>query len=134
MVLLHQFVTKLLLTLTKLRTSFVSYLSLNSVVTRYSPLWSRPSPHGFVYGNSHENFPMGHPSQECSRPNLLNFGVPMESETSEFPKDLVLYGGGHVHIRHINPLPVGRCGMLQSIPLRGPTSSSTHSHHKAEWL
>ncbi|KAM1591613.1 hypothetical protein ACFX1Z_035214 [Malus domestica] len=41
---------------------------------------------------------------------FINFGVPMESEASELPKCLVL----------------GRCGMLQSTPLRGPTSSSTH--------
>ncbi|RXH67284.1 hypothetical protein DVH24_027404 [Malus domestica] len=27
----------------------------------------------------------------------------MESEVSEFPKSLVLYGGRHVHIRHITP-------------------------------
>ncbi|RXI02027.1 hypothetical protein DVH24_015376 [Malus domestica] len=27
----------------------------------------------------------------------------MESEASEFPKGLMLYGGGHVHIRHITP-------------------------------
>ena len=26
-----------------------------------------PFPHGFVFGNSHENFPLGHPSWECSR-------------------------------------------------------------------
>ena len=25
----------------------------------------------------------------------------MEPEASEFPKNLMLYGGGHVHIRHI---------------------------------
>ena len=28
----------------------------------------------------------------------------MESEASEFPKGLLLYGVEHVHIRHITPL------------------------------
>ncbi|RXH85503.1 hypothetical protein DVH24_009324 [Malus domestica] len=49
---------------------------------------------------------LGHPSWECSRPNSLNFGVPMESEASEFQKCLVLYGDEHVHIRHITPFPL----------------------------
>ncbi|CAL8994018.1 unnamed protein product [Prunus brigantina] len=32
-----------------------------------------------------------------------------------------------------HPLSVGRCGMLQSTPLRGPMSSLAHSHHTTEW-
>ncbi|RXH86727.1 hypothetical protein DVH24_022000 [Malus domestica] len=69
-----------------------------------SPLLSHPGPrplnHGFVSGNSYENFPVGHPSWDCSCAISLNFGVPMEPEVSELPKGLVLYGGGHVHLRH----------------------------------
>ncbi|RXH96239.1 hypothetical protein DVH24_008743 [Malus domestica] len=54
-------------------------------IVRFGP---RPRPHGFVFGNSHENFPVGHLSWECSRPNSLNFGVPMEPEASKLPKGL----------------------------------------------
>ncbi|RXH90459.1 hypothetical protein DVH24_035223 [Malus domestica] len=56
--------------------------------------------------NSYENFPRGHPSWECSHLNLLNFGVPMESEASESPKGLVLLERKHVHIKHITPSPL----------------------------
>ncbi|RXH84961.1 hypothetical protein DVH24_041729 [Malus domestica] len=53
----------------------------------------------FVFGNSHENFPMGHLSWDCSRANSLNFGVPMEPEASELPKGLVLDRDGNIYIR-----------------------------------
>ena len=66
-----------------------SALSLPFPHTILSAL-SLPFPHGFVFGNSHENFPVGHPSKECSCPNSLNFGVSMEPEASEFAKGLVL--------------------------------------------
>ncbi|CAL2228987.1 unnamed protein product [Prunus armeniaca] len=58
------------------------------------------------------NFLVDHPSWDCSNPNSLNFGVPVESETNEVSKGLVLDGGGHVHIRHITPyllIDVGCC-------------------------
>ncbi|CAN6683873.1 unnamed protein product [Malus baccata var. baccata] len=42
----------------------------------------------------------------CSRLNSLNFEVLMEPEANELPKCLVLYGGGHVHIKHITPSPL----------------------------
>ncbi|RXH92300.1 hypothetical protein DVH24_033196 [Malus domestica] len=45
-----------------------------------------PRPHGFVSGNSHENFPMDHPSWDRSRPNSLNLGVPTNSEAGELTK------------------------------------------------
>ncbi|RXH98388.1 hypothetical protein DVH24_010713 [Malus domestica] len=44
--------------------------------------------------------------KECSRSKSLNFRVQIESKASESPKGLVLYGGGHVHIRHIAPFPL----------------------------
>ncbi|KAM2988362.1 hypothetical protein FF2_002457 [Malus domestica] len=44
-------------------------------IIRFGP---RPRPHGFVSGNSHENFPMGHSSWDYSHANSLNFGVLME--------------------------------------------------------
>lgn len=34
----------------------------------------------------------------------------MEPEASEFPKGLVLYGGGHVHIRHRGSFPLDDVG------------------------
>ncbi|RXI03053.1 hypothetical protein DVH24_003131 [Malus domestica] len=61
---------------------------------------SRPHSHGFVSGNSHENFPVGHPSWDCYRMNSLNLGVPMEPETSELPKGLVLGRYENIHIKH----------------------------------
>ncbi|KAM1319661.1 hypothetical protein ACFX2H_004635 [Malus domestica] len=54
---------------------------------------------------------------------LFNFGVPMESETSELPKGLVLGRDENIHIR-INPL--GDVGYYNPPPLRGPTTSSAH--------
>ncbi|RXH88842.1 hypothetical protein DVH24_000441 [Malus domestica] len=70
---------------------------------------STPTPrhHGFVYGNSHENFPVGHP-WDCSRANSLNLRVPTEPEASlhdQLPRaiwDVTIH------------------------PLRGPTSWSAH--------
>ncbi|RXH74500.1 hypothetical protein DVH24_029221 [Malus domestica] len=59
----------------------------------------RPRPHGFVSGNSHENFPVGHPSWDWSRTNSFNFGVLMEPEVSELPKGLVLGSDENTHIR-----------------------------------
>ncbi|RXI09469.1 hypothetical protein DVH24_034086, partial [Malus domestica] len=64
---------------------------------------TRPHPHSFVSGNSHENFPVGHPSWDYSHANSLNFEVPMEPEASELIKGLMLGKDGHVHIRHITP-------------------------------
>ncbi|RXH97032.1 hypothetical protein DVH24_035700 [Malus domestica] len=70
----------------------------------------RPRPHGFVSGNLHENFPVGHPSWECSRVNSLNFVVPMEPKVSELPKGLVLGRDGNIHIRLIGSTPLGNVG------------------------
>ncbi|RXH96237.1 hypothetical protein DVH24_008741, partial [Malus domestica] len=76
-------------------------------IVRFGP---RPCPHGFDFGNSHENFPVSHPSSDCSRSNSLNFGVPMEPEPTELPKGLMLNGGRHVHIRHRGSTPLGDVG------------------------
>ncbi|CAN6695954.1 unnamed protein product [Malus baccata var. baccata] len=65
-------------------------------IVRFGP---RPRPHCFVSGNSHKNFPVGHLSWDCSRPNSLNFGVLMEPEASELPKGLVLGRDENIHIR-----------------------------------
>ena len=62
--------------------------------------------HAFVSGNSHENFPVGHPSWDCSCANSLNFGVPMESEASELSKGLVLGSDENIHIRLTRPTPL----------------------------
>ncbi|RXI04684.1 hypothetical protein DVH24_038958 [Malus domestica] len=83
--------------------SLVLYGCGHHDIVRFGP-W--PHPHGFVSGNSDENFLVGHSSWYYSCPNSLNFGVSMEPEASEFPKGLVLYGGGHVHIRHITHSPL----------------------------
>ncbi|CAN6687620.1 unnamed protein product [Malus baccata var. baccata] len=45
------------------------------------------------------NFPVGHPSWDCSRANSLNFEVPMELEANELPKGLVLGRDENIHIR-----------------------------------
>ena len=50
----------------------------------------------------------------------------MESEANELPKGLVLGKDGNIHIRLTGSIPPRRCGILQSTPLRGPTSSSAH--------
>ncbi|RXH83171.1 hypothetical protein DVH24_003669 [Malus domestica] len=54
-------------------------------IVRFGP---RPRPHSLVSRNSHENFPVGHPSWDCSRVNSLNFVVLMEPKASELPKGL----------------------------------------------
>ncbi|CAN6540847.1 unnamed protein product [Malus baccata var. baccata] len=51
-------------------------------------LVGHPSWDGFVSGNSYENFLVGHPLWDCSRANSFNFGVPMEPEASELQKAL----------------------------------------------
>ncbi|RXH67712.1 hypothetical protein DVH24_027859 [Malus domestica] len=68
----------------------------NYDIVRFGP---RPRSQGFISGNSHENFSVGHPSWDCSRVNLLNFGVPMEPEASKLPKSLVLSIYENIHIR-----------------------------------
>ncbi|KAL6199039.1 hypothetical protein ACLB2K_028826 [Fragaria x ananassa] len=80
------------------------------------------------------SFPVGHPSWDCSSINMLNLGVPIPSEAAEPPKGLALdWRWACTYTAH-NPSPFGRCGILQSTPLRSLTPSSAHSHHTAEWL
>ncbi|KAM1648698.1 hypothetical protein ACFX2K_010066 [Malus domestica] len=43
---------------------------------------------------------------------------PLEPEVSELLKGLVLYGGGHVHIRHITPSPLVDVGCYNPPSLR----------------
>ena len=47
----------------------------------------------------------------------LNFGVPMNSKTSELPKGLVLGRGGNVHIRLTRFSPLGDVGCYNPHPL-----------------
>ncbi|RXH67600.1 hypothetical protein DVH24_027747 [Malus domestica] len=56
---------------------------------KQNKLWAPTTPSRFVSMNSHENFSVDHPSWDCSRANLLNFGVP-ELEASELLKCLVI--------------------------------------------
>ncbi|RXI01080.1 hypothetical protein DVH24_001314 [Malus domestica] len=79
---------------------------LDSTIARYYPLWDPTTPSR----NLDENFPMGHPSWECSCPNLLNFGVPMEPKASELLKGLVLGRDGNIHIRLTGSTPLGDVG------------------------
>ncbi|RXH70948.1 hypothetical protein DVH24_015570 [Malus domestica] len=60
--------------------------------------------------NSHENFPVGHPLWDCSRVNLLNFGVPTKPEASELPKGLALGRDGNIHIRLTGSIPLADVG------------------------
>ncbi|RXH85080.1 hypothetical protein DVH24_041848 [Malus domestica] len=100
--------------------SFVRTLVINSARETHHDIvrfGSRPRPHGFVSGNSHENFSVGHPSWDYSRAISLNFEVHMESEASELPKDLVLIGGGNVHISHKGSTPLNDVGSHNPSPL-----------------
>ncbi|RXH89348.1 hypothetical protein DVH24_031705 [Malus domestica] len=81
-----------------------------------------------ISGNSDENFPVGHPFWDCSRANLLNFGVPMNSEASKLPKGLVLIGGANVHIRLSRSSPLGDVGSYTSRPRH--TTSLLENLHK----
>ncbi|RXH98945.1 hypothetical protein DVH24_011270 [Malus domestica] len=54
--------------------------------------------------------PSGHPSWDCFGTNSLNFGVLMELEANDIPRGLMLYVGGHVHIRHRGSTPLGDVG------------------------
>ncbi|CAN6699474.1 unnamed protein product [Malus baccata var. baccata] len=69
------------------------------------------------------NFPVGHSSCECSRPNLLNFGVPMEPEASELPKGLVLGRDGNIHIRLKGSTSIGDVGCYSP-----PSLEARHPH------
>ena len=82
-----------------------------------------PFPHGFVFGNSRAICQWVTHDGIALASFWLNFGVPMEPEASELPKGLVLGRDGNIHLRITPP---GRCGMSQSTPLKGPTSSSAH--------
>ena len=77
----------------------------------------RPRPHGFVSRNSHENFPVSHPSWDCSRANSLNFGVPVESKANELPKSLVLGRDGNIHIRLTGSTTLGDVRSYNPPPL-----------------
>ncbi|RXI02493.1 hypothetical protein DVH24_002571 [Malus domestica] len=70
----------------------------------------RRSTSSFVSKNSHENFPVGHPSWDCSRMNSLNFRVSMKPEASELPKGLVLGRDENIHIKLIGSTPLGDVG------------------------
>ncbi|KAM2957807.1 hypothetical protein FF2_024739 [Malus domestica] len=63
---------------------------LDSTVVRYCPLWAPITPSRFCFWELTSNFPVGHPSWDCFRTNSLNFEVPMEPETNELQKSLVL--------------------------------------------
>ncbi|RXH95286.1 hypothetical protein DVH24_024970 [Malus domestica] len=89
----------------------MSHPGLDSAVTRYCPLWVPTTPSR----NSHDNFPVGHPSWDCMRllSNSLNFGVPMEPEVSELPKALY----ENIHIRHRRSTSLGDVGCCNPPPL-----------------
>ncbi|RXH74548.1 hypothetical protein DVH24_029269 [Malus domestica] len=67
------------------------------------------------------NFPVGHPSLDFSRANLLNFEVLMKPEANELPKGLVLGRDKNIHIRHRGSTPLGDVRCYNPSPLRGPT-------------
>ena len=52
---------------------------LDSILARYCPFWAYHSLTVFIFGNLHENFPVGHPSWDCSSTTRL---------TSEFLRNL----------------------------------------------
>ncbi|RXI06781.1 hypothetical protein DVH24_025917 [Malus domestica] len=77
---------------------------LDSTVSQYYPLWASTTPSRFCFWELTQDFPVGHPS------NSLNFGVPMEPEASELPKDLVLGRDENIHIRLIGSSSLGDVG------------------------
>ncbi|RXH73735.1 hypothetical protein DVH24_016557 [Malus domestica] len=87
----------------------VSHLGPASAVTRYCPLWALTTP-------SRTSQWVTHPKNALV-PFSLNFEVPTEPEASELSKGLVLYGGGHVHIRHRGSTPLGDVGSNTTICL-----------------
>ncbi|RXH93507.1 hypothetical protein DVH24_014083 [Malus domestica] len=87
-------------------------ISGSTHIVRFGP---RPHPHSFVYGNSYDNFPLGHPSWDCSRVNSLNFEVPTEPKPSEFPKGLVLGRYENIHIRLTRSSLLGDVGSYKII-------------------
>ncbi|CAN6544205.1 unnamed protein product [Malus baccata var. baccata] len=92
---------------------------LDSIAARYYPFWASTTPSGFCFWeltrelpsrNSHENFPVGHPSWDCSCANSFNFEIPMEPEASELPKGLALGRDENIHIRLKGFIPLGDMG------------------------
>ncbi|RXI03730.1 hypothetical protein DVH24_038004 [Malus domestica] len=104
----------------------VTSRACSTTVTRYCPLWAYHSL-TVLFLRTHDGSPIlevlwphsRFTSEFLRNPKpvasfALYFRVPTELEASELPKGLVL---GSLF---------GRCGILQSTPLRGPTSSSAH--------
>ena len=105
-----------------MRWYFTSFLYIKLILSHLGlhHFGSRPRRHGIVSGNSREqNFPVGHPSWECSGPFSLNFRVPTEPEASELPKGLVLGRDENIHIRFTGSTPLGDVGSYNPPPL-GP--------------
>ncbi|RXH88195.1 hypothetical protein DVH24_042266 [Malus domestica] len=76
--------------------------------------------------SSNENFPVGHPSWDCSPANSLNFGVLMELEASELPKGPVLGRDENIHIRLAGSSPLSDVGSYNP-PLLGARCPRRHT-------
>ncbi|KAI5334313.1 hypothetical protein L3X38_024446 [Prunus dulcis] len=66
--------------------TILSHPGISSAVSRYCPLWALPLPARFCFWELTSNFPVGHPSWDCSSPNSLNFGVPTTPKPVSFQK------------------------------------------------
>ncbi|KAL6220794.1 hypothetical protein ACLB2K_008548 [Fragaria x ananassa] len=83
-------------------------------VTRYCPLWARRTSR---FRQLRSNFPVGHPSWDCSSINMLNLGVPIPSEAAEPPKGLALdWRWACTYTAH-NPSPLADVGYYNPPPL-----------------
>ena len=66
----------------------------------------RPRPHGFVYGNSHENFLVGHPSWIALARTRLTSEFRWNSKPVSSQKSLVLGRDKNIHIRLAGSTPM----------------------------
>ncbi|CAL2226312.1 unnamed protein product [Prunus armeniaca] len=64
----------------------LSHPHIGSAVARYCPLWAPSLPSRFWLWELTNNFPVDHPSWDCSSPNSLNFGVPKTPKLVSSPK------------------------------------------------
>ena len=86
----------------------LSHPSLGSAVARYCSLWAYHSLTILFLGtHTRTSQWVTHPRNVLAQTRLTSeFQWNPKPMSSHFPKGLVLYGSGHVHIRHITPYPL----------------------------
>ncbi|RXI08484.1 hypothetical protein DVH24_022628 [Malus domestica] len=86
------------------------HIPARAPTTSWAQLYRRVILSSLGHDHAFTNFPVGHPSWDCSCANLLNFRVSIEPEASELSKGLVLGRDENIHIRLIGSSPLSDVG------------------------